>query len=34
MGFLEKKIYYGDCNTRVGTLFNAVHTAHEAAAII
>lgn len=27
-------IYIGDCNTRVGTLFNAIHTAHEAASII
>ena len=27
-------VFIGDCNTRVGTLFNAVHTAHEAAAII
>ncbi len=27
-------INVGDCNTRIGTLFNAVHTAHEAASII
>ncbi|MBE5911203.1 oxidoreductase [Pseudobutyrivibrio sp.] len=27
-------VFIGDCNTRVGTLFNAVHTAHEAASII
>nr|MCR5538342.1 NAD(P)/FAD-dependent oxidoreductase [Lachnospiraceae bacterium] len=27
-------VWIGDCNTRVGTLYNAVHTAHEAAAVI
>ncbi len=27
-------IYVGDCNTKIGTLFNAVHTAHEAASVI
>lgn len=27
-------IYIGDCNTRIGTLYNAVHTAHEAASVL
>ncbi|MDC7126565.1 MAG: FAD-dependent oxidoreductase [Spirochaetales bacterium] len=27
-------VIIGDCNTRQGTLFNAVHTAHEAASLI
>ena len=32
---LDKEvIYIGDCNTRIGTLYNAVHTAHEAASVL
>lgn len=27
-------IYIGDCNTRIGTLYNAVHIAHEAASVL
>ena len=27
-------VWIGDCNTRVGTLYNAVHTAHEAATVL
>lgn len=30
----KEVVYLGDCNTRVGTLFNAVHTGHEAASIL
>ncbi|WP_281714375.1 FAD-dependent oxidoreductase [Allobaculum stercoricanis] len=27
-------IYIGDCNTKVGTLYNAIHTAHDAASVL
>ena len=30
----QEVIYIGDCNTRAGTLYNAIHTAHEAASIL
>lgn len=30
----KEVIYIGDCNTRIGTLYNAVHTAHEAAMVL
>ncbi len=30
----DEVIWIGDCNTKAGTLFNAVHTGHEAASVI
>ena len=27
-------VFVGDCNTKIGTLYHAVHTAHEAASVL